>query len=46
LQPIEVANDSDIIFSYNRWDTKNSLGGAMAIVAHTAYHLGEIQQAT
>jgi hypothetical protein len=32
--------------SYDRWETANSLGGAMAIVAHTAYHLGEIRQAT
>jgi hypothetical protein len=24
---------------------ENAIGGAMAIVAHTAYHLGEIRQA-
>lgn len=27
------------------WDDENTLGGALAIVAHTAYHLGEIRQA-
>jgi len=36
----------ETVQSYDRWDTENSLGGAMAIVAHTAYHLGEIRQAT
>jgi len=36
----------EMVQSYDRWDTENSLGGAMAIVAHTAYHLGEIRQAT
>jgi len=28
------------------WDAERPLGGAMAIIAHTAYHLGEIRQAT
>lgn len=27
------------------WDCENVIGGAMAIVTHTAYHLGEIRQA-
>jgi hypothetical protein len=27
------------------WDTEESVGGAIAIVVHTAYHLGEIRQA-
>jgi hypothetical protein len=27
------------------WDNEAAIGGAMAIVAHTAYHLGEIRQA-
>lgn len=27
------------------WDHENQVGGAVAIVAHTAYHLGEIRQA-
>ncbi len=41
--------------SYNRiktliddtpeWSTEEQIGGAMAVVAHTAYHLGEIRQA-
>lgn len=41
--------------SYNRikalindtteWSTEQQIGGAMAIIAHTAYHLGEIRQA-
>jgi hypothetical protein len=36
----------EMIQSYDRWDMEDSLGGAMAILAHTAYHLGEIRQAT
>jgi hypothetical protein len=27
------------------WEDDTSIGGALAIVAHTAYHLGEIRQA-
>jgi hypothetical protein len=27
------------------WNSDNTLGGALAIVAHTAYHLGGIRQA-
>jgi hypothetical protein len=27
------------------WNDENSMGGALAIVVHTAYHLGEIRQA-
>ena len=27
------------------WDSEDKIGGAMAIVVHTAYHLGEIRQA-
>jgi hypothetical protein len=27
------------------WDSENVIGGAMAIIIHTAYHLGEIRQA-
>ena len=27
------------------WKDENAIGGAMAMVAHTAYHLGEIRQA-
>ena len=36
----------EMVQSYDRWDTENSLSGAMAIVVHTAYHLGEVRQAT
>jgi hypothetical protein len=31
---------------YEHWDTEDSISGAIALVAHTAYHLGEIRQAT
>ncbi len=34
------------ILAYDHWDTEHSIGGAIGIVAHTAYHLGEIRQAT
>lgn len=34
------------IETYDRWDTEDSVSGAIALVAHTAYHLGEIRQAT
>lgn len=27
------------------WDSEDTIGGAMAIMVHTAYHLGEIRQA-
>lgn len=27
------------------WDSEEKIGGALAIVVHTAYHLGEIRQA-
>ena len=27
------------------WEGENTIGGALAIVVHTAYHLGEIRQA-
>lgn len=27
------------------WDNEDAIGGAMAVMAHTAYHLGEIRQA-
>ncbi|MBK9053608.1 MAG: DinB family protein [Chloroflexi bacterium] len=31
--------------SFVAWDGEEELGGALAIVIHTAYHLGEIRQA-
>ena len=30
---------------YEAWDGEDGIGDALAIVAHTAYHLGEIRQA-
>jgi hypothetical protein len=30
---------------FDTWQGENELGGALAIVVHTAYHLGEIRQA-
>lgn len=35
----------DKIFHENEIWNKDSIGGSMAVVAHTAYHLGEIRQA-
>jgi hypothetical protein len=34
-----------LIKSFESWDGENDIGGALAIVVHTAYHLGEIRQA-
>ena len=34
------------IESFDRWETEDSIAGAIALVAHSAYHLGEIRQAT
>jgi hypothetical protein len=34
-----------LIRSFTTWEGENELGGALAIVVHTAYHLGEIRQA-
>jgi hypothetical protein len=31
--------------NYDSWTGENSIGGALAMVVHTAYHLGEIRQA-
>ncbi len=31
--------------SFDSWDNQRRLGGALGIVVHTAYHLGEIRQA-
>lgn len=30
---------------FDTWEGEDEIGGAMAIVVHTAYHLGEIRQA-
>jgi hypothetical protein len=34
-----------LIKGFTTWQGENELGGALAIVVHTAYHLGEIRQA-
>jgi hypothetical protein len=34
------------IKAYQQWDTQYSIAGAVGLVAHCAYHLGEIRQAT
>jgi hypothetical protein len=34
-----------LIKGFKTWQGENELGGALAIVVHTAYHLGEIRQA-
>src|SRR5262245_27608756 len=34
-----------LIKSFETWEGENDIGGALAIVVHTAYHLGEIRQA-
>ncbi len=34
-----------IVGDIETWGDENAIGGAMAVVVHTAYHLGEIRQA-
>ncbi len=34
------------IETYQNWETEGAIHGAIGLVAHTAYHLGEIRQAT
>ena len=34
-----------LLKSFETWDGENEIGGALAILVHTAYHLGEIRQA-
>ena len=34
-----------ILRGQHTWEGENEIGGAMAILVHTAYHLGEIRQA-
>lgn len=36
----------EMLQTFDRWDGEHSIGGAIGIVVHTAYHLGEIRQAT
>jgi hypothetical protein len=35
-----------LIAEYENWETEDQIGGAIGLVAHCAYHLGEIRQAT
>ena len=34
-----------LIADTQQWDSMPKIGGAMATIVHTAYHLGEIRQA-
>jgi hypothetical protein len=34
-----------LIKSFDTWEGENDIGGSLAILVHTAYHLGEIRQA-
>ena len=36
---------STLLRGFDSWEGDRKIGGAMAIVVHTAYHLGEIRQA-
>jgi hypothetical protein len=36
---------STMIHAIDDWDDDDRVGGAIAIIVHTAYHLGEIRQA-
>jgi hypothetical protein len=36
---------SDMLRGIENWEKNDALGGSLAIVVHTAYHLGEIRQA-
>ena len=36
---------SAVMRGFETWEGENDVGGALAVVAHTAYHLGEIRQA-
>jgi hypothetical protein len=36
----------EMVRGWNDWEREGTMGGAIAMVAHTAYHLGEIRQAT
>ncbi len=36
----------DLLRTYDTWEGENEIAGALGILTHTAYHLGEIRQAT
>ncbi len=35
----------DLVNETTEWPSENEIGGAIAVIAHSAYHLGEIRQA-
>lgn len=39
------ANIQDLVKTTPAWPSEREIGGAMGVIAHTAYHLGEIRQA-
>jgi hypothetical protein len=39
------ANIQDLVKTTPTWPSEREIGGAMGVIAHTAYHLGEIRQA-
>ncbi|MDO9086070.1 MAG: hypothetical protein Q7U53_07685 [Anaerolineaceae bacterium] len=39
------ANIQDLVKTTPAWPSEREIGGAMALLAHSAYHLGEIRQA-
>jgi hypothetical protein len=41
----QYASVLSVIKSFESWDGENDIAGALAILVHTAYHLGEIRQA-
>jgi len=41
----QYASVLDLIKSFDTWEGENDIGGSLAVLVHTAYHLGEIRQA-
>ncbi len=39
------ASIQDLLKTTPAWPSEREIGGAMGVIAHTAYHLGEIRQA-
>ena len=39
------ASIQELVKSTPEWPSEREIGGAMALLAHSAYHLGEIRQA-
>jgi hypothetical protein len=39
------ANIQELVKTTPSWPSEREIGGAMALIAHSAYHLGEIRQA-